>query len=140
MAHHEIKTSILIQATPQKVWSILTNFAAYPNWNPFITSISGEVVEGQNIKASIGGMSFKPKILVAKKNEELRWLGKLFISGLFDGEHIFKLEDLGNGTVNFRQEEKFAGILVSLFSKKLDTDTRAGFELMNEKLKELAEV
>ena len=31
----EIKTEILINAIPEKVWSIFTNFDNYPNWNPF---------------------------------------------------------------------------------------------------------
>ena len=42
----EIKTEILINATPEKVWTILTNFDNYPNWNPFIKSIKGEVKVG----------------------------------------------------------------------------------------------
>jgi uncharacterized protein YndB with AHSA1/START domain len=45
----EINTEILINATPKKVWSILTNFAEYPNWNPFIKSIKGiELKPGLN--------------------------------------------------------------------------------------------
>ena len=32
----EIKTEILIKASPQIVWSILTDFENYPHWNPFI--------------------------------------------------------------------------------------------------------
>lgn len=42
-------------------------------------------------------------------------------------------------TVTFKHEEIFNGLLVGPFSKKLDTDTKKGFESMNEKLKELAE-
>jgi Polyketide cyclase / dehydrase and lipid transport len=30
-----------IHATPQRVWQLLTDFAAYPDWNPFITRSSG---------------------------------------------------------------------------------------------------
>jgi hypothetical protein len=35
--------------------------------------------------------------------------------------------------------KKFSGILVPLFSKMINTNTRKGFELMNEKIKEVAE-
>jgi len=59
--------------------------------------------------------------------------------GLFDGEHKFELIDNNNGTTTFVQSEKFTGILVPLFRKMLDVNTRNGFSLMNEKLKELAE-
>lgn len=140
----EIKTQILIEATPEKVWPILTAFDNYPIWNPFIKSVQGEVKVGSTITARIEppetkGMTFKPKILTVKTNKELSWLGHLLFVGLFDGEHKFELIDNGNGTTTFRQSEKFNGILVPLFKKQLDNNTKKGFIEMNKKLKELAE-
>lgn len=140
----EIRTEILIKTTPEKVWLILTNFDNYPNWNPFIKSIKGEVKVGNKITARIkppeaNGMTFKPKVLIYETNKELRWLGHLLFAGLFDGEHKFELIDNGNGTTTFRQSEKFRGILVPLFKKQLDYNTKKGFEEMNNKLKEMAE-
>ena len=81
MAQKEIKTSIVINATPQTVWSILTDFENYPNWNPFISSAEGEIAVGEKLKITDGGMGFKPKVLVADENQELRWLGKLLFKG-----------------------------------------------------------
>lgn len=49
----EIKTEIQIDATPERVWEILTDFDAYPTWNPFIKSITGEVNVGNTITARI---------------------------------------------------------------------------------------
>jgi hypothetical protein len=140
----EIKTEILINARPEKVWSIVTDFGNYPNWNPFIKSIKGEVKVGNKITARIeppeaNGMTFKPRILVFETNKELTWLGHLLFPGLFDGEHKFELVDNGNGTTTFRQSEKFRGVLVPLFKKLLDKNTVMGFEEMNRKLRELAE-
>jgi len=139
MAQKEIKTSIRIAATPENVWKVLTNFEAYGNWNPFLKSLEGDVKVGKKIKVNAGGMKFTPNVLAVEENKELRWLGKFLFKGLFDGEHIFLIEDNKDGTVTFRQEEKFNGMLVGLFAKKLDTDTKKGFEQMNEKLKEIAE-
>ena len=140
----EIKTEILINATPTKVWSILTSFDNYPNWNPFIKSIKGDVKVGNKIIARLEppkakGMTFKPKVLVFDANKEFRWIGHLLFPGLFDGEHKFELIDNGNGTTTFKQSEKFKGILVPLFKKMLDNNTISGFNEMNIKLKELAE-
>ncbi|MGB3075030.1 MAG: SRPBCC domain-containing protein [Chitinophagales bacterium] len=140
----EIKTEILINATPQKVWKILTDFKNYPNWNPFIKSISGEIAVGKKIIARLeppgaSGMTFKPVVLAFETNKEFRWLGHLLFEGLFDGEHIFELIDKGNGTTLFIQREKFKGVLVPVFNKMLDNTTLNGFNLMNKKLKELAE-
>jgi len=82
---------------------------------------------------------FKPVVLTLNENTELKWLGHLWFKGLFDGEHKFKLTDNGNGTTNFEQSENFSGILVKLFSKSLDKDTKNGFEQMNKELKLRAE-
>ncbi len=140
----EIKTEILINASPEKVWAILTDFQNYPNWNPFIKSITGNVAVGNIIVARLeppeaSGMTFKPKVLQFDKNKKFRWLGHLLFPGLFDGEHQFELIDNGNGTTTFIQSEKFNGIFVPLFKKMLDVNTKNGFVLMNEKLKELSE-
>lgn len=140
----EIKTEILINAIPDKVWAILTDFENYPNWNPFIKSIKGQVAVGNTITARMEppeakGMTFKPKVLAFETNKEFRWLGHLLFPGLFDGEHTFELIDNKNGTTTFIQSEKFKGILVPLFKKMLDNNTKNGFILMNQKLKELAE-
>ncbi len=140
----EIKAEILINAQPEKVWAILTDFKSYPNWNPFIKSIKGDVKVGNKITARIEppeakGMTFKPKVLCYETNKELRWLGHLLFAGLFDGEHKFELIDNGDGTTTFRQSEKFNGLLVPLFKKQLNTNTKNGFAAMNMKLKELAE-
>lgn len=140
----EIKTEIIIEATPQKIWTILTDFKNYPNWNPFIKSIIGNVKVGNKINARIEppnatGMTFKPTILIYDTNKKLSWIGNLFIKGLFDGEHTFEIIDNKNGSCTFIQSEKFNGILVPLFKKMLDVNTIQGFDLMNEKLKELAE-
>lgn len=144
MMAKEIKTQIIIEASPEKVWAILTAFDDYPNWNPFIKSIKGSVAVGNKITVRLEPpesqkMTFKPKILEFHTDKELRWIGHLLFPGLFDGEHKFELADNGNGTTTFTQSEKFRGILVPLFKKKLDHNTKNGFEQMNEKLKELAE-
>jgi len=140
----EIQTEILIHASAEKVWSIFTNFSAYPKWNPFIKSLQGDVKTGQKIKVRLEppdakGMTFEPLVLVYDNKKEFRWLGHLWIKGLFDGEHCFELQDHGNGSCTFKQSEKFYGILVPLFQRMLDTNTVNGFRQMNEKLKELAE-
>lgn len=141
----EIKTSITINAPVAKVWQVLTDFEQYPAWNPFIKSLTGDVKVGNTIAARIEppgaqGMTFKPTVLAFDINKEFRWKGKLLVSGLFDGEHIFELTDNGNGTTTFVQREVFTGILVPLFAKMLDNTTLAGFNQMNEALKARAEV
>ncbi|MEO1448240.1 MAG: SRPBCC domain-containing protein [Bacteroidota bacterium] len=134
-AQTRIETEINIQATPAQVWAVLTDFAAYPDWNPFIKSIEGEVAEGNKIKAVITDFTFRPRVLSFKENKELVWLGNFGIRGLFDGEHHFEIEDNGDGTVTLHHFENFKGLLLPMMRKKLETDTAAGFQSMNEALK-----
>jgi len=140
----EIKTEILMHSSPEAVWSILTNFDDYPNWNPFIKSIDGNIQVGNTFKARIQppgskAMTFKPRVLTFEQNKKFSWLGHLFIKGLFDGEHIFELIDHGNQTTTLIQKEIFTGILVPVFDKLMRENTIKGFEAMNEKIKEIAE-
>jgi hypothetical protein len=140
----QIKTEISINASPEKIWKILTHFEAYPSWNPFIKSIEGEIKMGNAITVKIAPpdaneMTFKPTVLEYETNKKLSWLGHLLVKGLFDSEHKFELHDNHNGTTTFVHSENFSGLLVPIFKKQLEHNTKNGFMLMNEKLKELAE-
>ncbi len=140
----DLHTEIEINASPQVVWNLLTDTSRFPEWNPFIHRLSGELAVGRRLVVFLQpsgsqGMEFKPVVLKVEPNRELRWLGRLLLPGLFDGEHIFQIEPLGHKRVRFHQREIFSGILVPFLKKALDTDTRRGFNEMNQKLKELAE-
>ncbi len=140
----ELHTEIEIQASDKRVWQLLTDFASFPEWNPFIRQAKGEVKVGARLEVHIqpsgaSGMTFKPVVLKVEPNRELRWIGRLLMPGLFDGEHIFTIETLDTNRVRFTQREVFTGLLVPLFARSLDKDTRRGFEEMNQALKSQAE-
>ena len=138
----QISTSIEINAPATRVWQVLTDFAAYPEWNPFVREIKsqGPLQEGAQLQVSLGApgarpMSFRPSVLQAQPDHELRWLGRLLLPGFFDGEHRFVIEKLGENRVQFEQTEVFRGVLVKLFAASLSGDTKRGFEAMNRALK-----
>jgi hypothetical protein len=139
----EICTKIFINASPDVVWKIITDFESFGKWNPFIQKISGVPNEGSTIQVFIkppnsNGMKFKPKILKCEPEKEIRWLGKLWIPKIFDGEHSLIIRKVEENKVMFIQKEKFSGLLVPLFTNIL-TNTESGFQMMNEKLKQCAE-
>jgi len=139
-----LNTEIIIDAPVDKIWNILVDFDSYSQWNPFITSFKGKIAEGEKFKVTLQPsnskpMTFHPKCLVLQKNKEFRWLGHLFIKGIFDGEHIFELKDLGNDQTRFIQREIFSGVLVPLLWKKISSNTESGFIEMNNQLKNRAE-
>ena len=86
----EIKTKILISASHEKVWAIVNDFGNYPNWNPFIISLTGDVKTGNKITVRIeppGAKSstFKPKVLSFKPGKEISWLEQLLFTGFSTG-------------------------------------------------------
>lgn len=140
----ELRTEIKIKATPEKIWNILTDFSKYPEWNPMIKSFTGNLAEEQKVTVRLeqpgsSAMTFKPTITKVAVNKEFQWQGHLLFPGLFDGEHIFQITDNKDGTCTFIHGENFKGILIPLFKKMLDNNTRRGFEMMNERLKERCE-
>ncbi|MCJ2540437.1 MAG: SRPBCC domain-containing protein [Candidatus Thermoplasmatota archaeon] len=140
----ELRTEIMIDAEPDRVWNILTDQDALEEWNPFIREMSGELKEGERIRVYLTppkgrAMTFRPRVKEVSPGKELRWLGHLGVPGLFDGEHIFEIHPAGPKSTRFVQREKFGGLFVPRFWKTLDTDTREGFEAMNMALKQRAE-
>ncbi len=134
-----IQTSIHIQASTTQVWQVLTDFENYPTWNPLLLSLNGNVAVGNTIAVDVQGMLFRPTVLTYIANENLTWLGKLWFRGLFDGEHQLRLVAQEDGSTILHHTEQFSGLLVRLFSRQLDTKTKAGFEAMNLVVKNRAE-
>lgn len=140
----ELYAEIEIHASADKVWGVLMDFNKYPEWNPFIKSIRGSAEIGSRLQVVMQPegrkpTTFRPKVLANQPHEEFRWLGKLLIPGIFDGEHIFLIEILDEGRVKFIQQEYFKGIFASSIMKKIGDVTQLAFEAMNLALKERAE-
>jgi hypothetical protein len=47
----QISLSTEIYASPKEIWGILTGFKNYPNWNPFIQYIDGDLKEASELNA-----------------------------------------------------------------------------------------
>lgn len=139
-----IETSIDIAAPVARVWEIFSDFGRYPEWNPFVASVRGVVAAGERIETRLTppdarAMTFKPKVMAFEPEREFRWLGQLFVPGLFDGEHQFLLESLDGERTRFVQREDFRGILVSVVLRMIGKSTKNGFEAMNAALKDRVE-
>lgn len=139
---HSIETAIDIPAPPHRVWSVLTATEHYPDWNPFVRSLTGRLAVGEQLTVELGlgdrPMTFRPRVTVYEPERELRWLGHLFVPGLFDGEHRFRLEPTAAGHTHFVHDEQFRGWLVGPILRRIRAETSTGFRLFNEALREQA--
>jgi len=140
----QLRTQIDIEASPERVWGVLTDFAAFPEWNPFMTRADGNVRRGERLTIRMQpdsgrAMTFRPTVLEVEPNQRLRWVGRVLAPGVFDGEHSFTIEPIGAGKVRLIQQEQFRGILVPFMARSLDRNTLPAFEKMNHALKRRAE-
>jgi hypothetical protein len=140
----ELRTAIEIQASPDKVWMVLTDLPQYPAWNPFICQAIGTAKEGEkvDIKVRSGSkeMMLHCTVIKVEPNVELRWKYHVGLPILFQGEHSFRIEPIGTDKVRFVDHEIFNGLLVSSQAKDIDTNSRYGFEEMDKALKVRAEL
>ena len=138
-----IRTEIVINASKERVWNVLTDFSSFPVWNPFIVSVEGELVKGKKLKNTLingnSKMVFRPVILDVKPFHSFSWLGNLFVKGLFDGKHSFTIEPIGNNQIRLIHEETFSGLLSGWILNKIGRETRINFIRMNEALRARAE-
>lgn len=118
---YSIQTSADIEASPAEVWEVLTDYAAYPEWNP-----TQDGLDGATVAMSVA-------------NETLRWETTTGLIGIFDGERTFTLEPLDGGGTRFTQSELFRGVLVPFAGESLKNETAPGFHAMNAALRERVE-
>jgi hypothetical protein len=140
----QLTSRIDIDATPDRVWQVLSDFASYPLWNPFIVKADGVaqpdtrlVMRMQPVGAR--GITLRPTVVEATPGHRLRWRGSVGIPGVFDAEHCFTITAREGGGVRLSQDERFTGVLVPFMARSLDRHTLPAFEAMNAALKNRAE-
>jgi hypothetical protein len=140
----QLQAEVEVQASAERVWEVLTDFAAYPQWNPFIVKASGEPVPGTRLELHmhlVGRRTtvLRPEVLDADPGRTFHWLGRLLVPGLFDGEHRFTIQPTGPGRVRVTQHEEFRGLLAPLLLAMIAKSTLESFHRMNQALKARAE-
>jgi hypothetical protein len=140
----EIATEIEIDAPPARVWSVLTDFSSYPEWNTFLRWVEGRIAEGERIYFCfelLRGFRFKVNatILNVVPEKALRWAGVFLTARLFRAEHYFELIPSPGARTRFSHGEIFTGHLLPLAWIVLGTSGRRAYEDMNRELKRRAE-
>ena len=141
-----ITTNITIAAPPSAVRRVFLDFPAYPQWNPFITSLKVSdpaAPPGTPVELRAWKFIVDRSTVVQNDPGTFAWIGAA--AGLarcmpfFQGYHYFNFEPIGEAEgepqqCNFVQAEEFSGIL-SIFSFLYGPILKAGFKQMNKALK-----
>jgi hypothetical protein len=140
----QIRSSIDINASAALVWAILTDFATYKRWNPFIRAVLGKPSTGSTLRITLQSQSqpvesITSRLTQVREPRDLRWRHWHVAPGLYTTERLFRIEPLPAGGVRFHQTAQIKG----LFSLLLRRDTRRtaeeDFHAMNHALKLHAE-
>ncbi len=128
-----------IQATPEKVWSLLTGAAAFPKWNSTVTQLDGEIADGKVLAIRVPSAPkqvFKPKVAILEPGRVMTWSDGF--APMFRGVRTFTLTPVAGGATEFSMSERFSGLMLPMIKGSLP-DFGPIFETYAADLKRAAE-
>ena len=135
----ECATKIEVRATPQRIWSLLTNAADFPRWNSTVTRITGTIAEGERLALEVPaapGRTFRPRVTRLEPERTMVWSDGF--APMFKGVRTFTLEPHADGTTTFSMVEVFSGVMLPMIKRSLP-DFGPSFEAYATDLKREAE-
>ncbi len=134
------EASSLIQASPDAIWSILTDGSKYGDWDSGVERVKGKIAKGEKITvvSKISpGQAFPLTVAEFIAPQLMVWSGGMPF-GLFKGVRTFSLEVKDQGTTRFTMREEFSGPLLPLIWGTMP-DLGPSFEQFANGLKQRAE-
>jgi hypothetical protein len=141
---YEIKTEIAINATPARVWAVLTDFPHYTEWNPFVLQVEGSVDRNATIRYRFEmprGIRIwtRATVLRFEPERELRFSANFLTPTIFRGDHYFAIQPAGQNGVIFHHGEIVTGLLFRAVQLILQNFGLPMFQALNGALKQRAE-
>jgi hypothetical protein len=139
-----VRTSITIAAPPERVWSVLTDLDAYPQWTTIISHAKADMREGGKIRFRIQieqspQLRFVADIVRCDPARELAWKGGApLVPAIAWGRHWFRLAPVAEGT-EFTHGEEFGGLLALMIRGKNHDRVTRTYNEFNRQLKARAE-
>lgn len=139
---YTIHTSIALPANVRDSWNVLTDFAEYPTWNPYLTRVEGRFSVGEKVSFTLLDENFADPLDLSatlgevSPNKRFFWIGRVGIQGVFDTKHVFELVSSDEETSELHHYEEFRGLIPAILPDRArrSANTRAAFERMNQAL------
>ena len=128
-----------IHAPTETVWKILTDTKSYPSWDLSMDHIEGNLALGETVTffTKLSAQAFPVKVTVFEPNRKLVLTGGMPF-GLFKSERTHMLTANKDGSITFKTEEVFSGLLLPVFGKNIP-DLTENFKNFVAALKKCAE-
>ena len=138
------RTTFPIAANAETVWGILVDFDSYPEWNPSVPSIAGDVAVGSTLAMTLAmpgrpSAKVKAKLTEVDPGRRLCWHGTVGGERLFAGTREFAIETQPDDTVLVTHVEEVTGWLFPVFRAVMGSAIQAHHDNLNSALKERAE-
>lgn len=139
----QVHTTRVVDADAASVWAVLTDLESYGDWNPTVTSLSGEIEVGETLAGRLSFpngvvVPFRPTVRVVDPERELRWEVAVGGRGTIDAEHSVTIEPREDGRVVLEQVTRVEGVLAAPLMGRFGAGVRAAMEAMGEALAEVA--
>lgn len=134
-------TEIVIEAAPADVWRTLTDFAAWPEWNPLVRWFRGDPAVDRRARVFIIplGREFEVTVQTFREADELTWMGTQLASWFLAGEHYYRLEKVGESATRLMHGECFRGLGAGFIPRSFLSRMEAAFTRHNVLLKSRVE-
>ncbi len=128
---------IAINASPERVWAVLTDIDQWPKWQSDIghSKLNGALAAGSTFVWKTGGVKIVSTLHTVEHGRAFGWTGKTF--GLF-AIHNWRLEQRANQTV-VSVDESMEGLLAILLKKSFNKNLETGMLKWLELLKAVCE-
>ncbi|HXX37570.1 MAG TPA: SRPBCC domain-containing protein [bacterium] len=140
--HREARSAIMISATADTVWALLTDLTHYTVWNPYISPAKGNIKEGAPLELTLHNgdqtVIIAETVLSVKPDHELSWGGWMLDHNL-QRTLTFSIDQVGPDQVWLDAHEVFQGILLP-FVGNIPDDAQHGLDEMVRALRSAAEL
>ena len=138
------RTTFPISASADMVWDVLTDFSRYPEWNPSLPSISGELRSGGTVSMTLAmpgrpSAKVKARLNDVEAGRRLTWQGNVGADWLFAGARQFLIDPQPDGTVLFTHIEDVSGALFPVFRAVMGSAIQGHHDALNVALRERCE-
>lgn len=114
-------TRAVIRARVERIWSILTDAAAYPSWNSTVERVTGDIAFGQKVTVYTRASperAFPVQVTEFEPNRRMVWVGGMPL-GMFRGARTYELTPGAAGEVDFTMREEFSGLMAPLIARSI---------------------
>lgn len=139
----KIEERIGVQASPERVWEVLSNLEGWKDWNPLNPKIEGRLAIGSEltVEQRWPGQSVdvvKARVLDWIPLEQIHWRTSMARGWVWTVRY-FEIEALGPNNCVFSVGELFGGFLGGFVAKRMRPSIRAGFKALCEAVRVEAE-